>query len=535
MKKIFAILMMAAALAACMQMEQPATNEEPEAPQEQETIQTYTMTIAASKGTDTKALSLGGEDNKTLNATWATSEHIYVKKGNTWAEGSLQPQEAGETTTLKGELSGVTIGETDELTLQFPRSGEISYSGQKGTLADIAANYDYATATVKVESISPSGNINPVAETTTFNNQQAIIQFTLLNKATSAAISPSALTISDGTNTVSLTDITSATYTANEATNVLYVAFPATGAAKTITMTATVGEDTFTYEKAGVTFTNGQYYAIKVKMSLTKTIAYTGAVQTFTVPATGYYTLECYGAQGGNAVNGAGGLGGWSKLVYPLTQGDVLYIYVGGQGGSIVNGSGESGAAGGWNGGGKGGDGVPWRGNPPESTPYSGGGGGGGATHIANSAVGPITSSTDFTANHDGLLLIAGGGGGGLILGNTSGGNGGGNEGGKGKHNSSEWNIDWNNGTLSCGKNGMKSSNGPGSCEGCGGGGAGYIGGNTWEVSYNANDQGYSGAGGSSWGDITNGKGFLTTSGGATAGGDGKAVITWYGTSYATE
>ena len=45
--------------------------------------QTYTMTINASKGGDatTRALSLEG---KTLNATWATTENVYVKKGDTW-------------------------------------------------------------------------------------------------------------------------------------------------------------------------------------------------------------------------------------------------------------------------------------------------------------------------------------------------------------------------------------------------------------------------------------------------------------------
>ena len=81
----------------------------------------------------------------------------------------------------------------------------------------------------------------------------------------------------------------------------------------------------------------------------------------------------------------------------------------------------------------------------------------------------------------------------------------------------------------------MTSSTGGGSCEGCGGGGAGYKGGNTWTVSYNASNQSYSGAGGSSWGETTNGKGYSTTSGGATDGGNGKAVITWYGTTYPTE
>ena len=263
-------------------------------------------------------------------------------------------------------------------------------------------------------------------------------------------------------------------------------------------------------------------------MPLTKTFNYTGAVQTFTVPATGYYTLQCYGAQGGSFTSTRGGYGGTAQLTYLLTRGDVLYLYVGGQGGSMADYSGHpEGADGGWNGGGKGGTGVSWHNS---GTPYSGGGGGGGATHIATSAIGVITGSTSFTTNHANLLLVAGGGGGGAAKG--QGGNAGGATGEVGSHNGIFWGIDWNNGTYSCGENAMLSSNGSSSCEGCGGGGAGYQGGNTWDVQYNLDDQCYSGAGGSSWGETINGKDYSTTTGGATSGGNGKAIITWYGAIY---
>ena len=261
-KTMAALLIAGAAFTACSSSDDNIIDEQPVNPAQK----TYTLTVNASKGdgATTRALDLTG---KTLTASWATAEKVYVKKGETWATGSLQPQEAGTSTTLKGTLSGIDIVANDELTLQFPRSGAISYAGQVGTLADIAEKYDYATASVTVASISASGNINPEDATTTFTNQQAIIKFTLKDKANDAAISPSALTVTDGTSTVSLTSIPGTTYTANEASNVLYVAFPAAGSAKTVTLTATVGDDTYTYEKSGVTFTNGQYYEITVKMT----------------------------------------------------------------------------------------------------------------------------------------------------------------------------------------------------------------------------------------------------------------------------
>ena len=223
--------------------------------------QVYTMTVDASKGGDaadsrtTRALSLSGS---TLNATWATTEHVYVKKGDTWASGSLQPQANGATATLKGTLSGITISADDNLTLQFPKSGNISYDGQVGTLADIAANFDYATATVQVESVSATGNINPKAATTAFVNQQAIVKFTLVDKSTNTAINATELNVSDGTSTY--------TVTPSSATDVLYMALPGFSG-QTVTLSATVGSSTYTYEKANVTFANGQYYAITVKMT----------------------------------------------------------------------------------------------------------------------------------------------------------------------------------------------------------------------------------------------------------------------------
>ena len=64
---------------------------------------------------------------------------------------------------------------------------------------------------------------------------------------------------------------------------------------------------------------------------------YTGAIQTFTAPKTGIYQLETWGAQGGDATDGTltarGGYGAYAVGEVFLTQGDTLYINVGGQNG----------------------------------------------------------------------------------------------------------------------------------------------------------------------------------------------------------
>ena len=280
-KTLAALLMASATFAACSS-DDNTIDQQPAQPAGQ---QVYTMTVNAQKGGDaatTRALTL---DGKTLNATWATTENIYVKKGETWATGSLQPQADGTTATLKGELSGITIAAGDVLTLQFPKSGDISYDGQAGTLEDIAANFDYATATATVASVSATGNINPTEATTTFQNQQAIVKFTLVDKGTNAAINATKLTVSDGTNSYTITPAS--------ATSEIYVAIPGI-ADKTVTLTATVGEDTYTFEKTGVTFTNGKYYAIAVKMAKEAAAIDLSMVDCAGTARASQWTANCY-------------------------------------------------------------------------------------------------------------------------------------------------------------------------------------------------------------------------------------------------
>lgn len=259
-----ALLITAATITACSSDSDIEEKQQPVTP----TQKSYTLTINAAKndGTTTRALDL---DDNEITARWATTENIYVKKGSAWADGSLQPKDAAIISELTGNLTNITIAENDELELQFPKSGDITYAGQHGTLSDIATNFDWATANFTVGSISPAGVITPEGEGDViipFTNHQAIIKFTLKDKGNSdAAINPSAFTINDGTSTVSLNDIPSSTYTTN-GDGVLYVAFPATGETQTISLTATVGTDNYTFTKSNVTFSNGSYYAITVKM-----------------------------------------------------------------------------------------------------------------------------------------------------------------------------------------------------------------------------------------------------------------------------
>ena len=242
----------------------------------------YTMTIQASKGdgATTRALNL---TDHTLNATWSEGEIVEVYQGGSKIGELTAAASTDASTTLTGTFDAAPSTSAD-LTFYF-HTNTTSYSGQDGPQATIASSYDFcAPATVATGDFtvnSANHTISVPAGISFGANQQAIIKFTLQDKGNgNASISPSAFTVSDGTSTVELTSIPAATYTAN-GDGVLYVAFPAAGSAKTITLTATVGTDTYTYETATAkTFTNGQYYEITVKM--TKQAPPTLASESFT-------------------------------------------------------------------------------------------------------------------------------------------------------------------------------------------------------------------------------------------------------------
>ena len=259
--------------------------------------QTYTMTINATKGSDdanvkanTRALSLDEMTSPhTLNATWAVGEAVTVYNVTKSADlsGTLTAQYDGESTTLKGELTG-TIENGDVLKLKFLSP---DYSTQEGTLEYIAANCDYAEANVTVTDASTPSVTTTDAD---FVNQQAIVKFTLKKKADNSDLeipAATAFTVSDGT--------TDYTVTPASATDELFVAIPGISS-KTVTLVATDGEDYYYYQKTGVTFDNSQYYAIGVKMEksdlarpLTFEAKTAGATVTFSKGSSFTGTVQC--------------------------------------------------------------------------------------------------------------------------------------------------------------------------------------------------------------------------------------------------
>ena len=227
-------------------------------PQEPAKVQTYKMSIQASKSADSQANGprrVLGLDGNTLNATWAENDAVTVYNETKGAalEGTLTAQSAGATVQLNGTLTGaVEVG--DELLLKYQTPN--NYATQDGTLEYISANCDYATATVTVATVE-GGAITADVDAV-FANQQAIVKFTLKNEDGSATIEAKPLVI----------EVAGGTYTVNpaSATSEMYVALPGF-TSQNITFTATVGSDTYKKTVTGKSLTNGEFYQITVEMN----------------------------------------------------------------------------------------------------------------------------------------------------------------------------------------------------------------------------------------------------------------------------
>ena len=170
---------------------------------------------------------------------------------------------------------------------------------------------------------------------------------------------------------------------------------------RTVSTTSVSSEAVSNYAKSGagyarITYLSSNEIVKDFGVNDTEVYTYTNSEQIFTIPKSGYYKLEAWGAQGGSYnTTYLGGYGGYSVGVYKASKGEQLYVNVGGAG---KKGTAQSAISGGYNGGG----------NAYGASNGKTVGSGGGATHIATKT-GVLSS---LSSNLSNILIVAAGGGG---------------------------------------------------------------------------------------------------------------------------
>ena len=289
MKKIFSNMMILAALLTAGAAMTACSNDET-AINEQPVMKTYKVNINATKAGDAMTRALGWDGSKLISTWTASTDKVKVylpgKGSNTYA-GELTAQSSGVTTTLTGTWTIATPPDVgDWLILAYPKPC-ITYAGQVGTLKDISDNFDYAEAITEVKASRVDGEIG--TDDAVFYNRQSVVKFTLVDKATSNSINATSLTVSFKnasnkdvlitaydypTDTESYGEVTINTTSAKSEIWAALSNSLALGLSDlddvdpvTVTLTATVGSDTYKCEQAGVVFRNGKYYTITANMT----------------------------------------------------------------------------------------------------------------------------------------------------------------------------------------------------------------------------------------------------------------------------
>lgn len=237
---------------------------------------TYTLSVNATKGADTRTLT---EADGALTATWNLEDEVAVYLDGEKV-GTLKPDKAEANALLKGTVTGVKVD--DELDLVFNSE---SYTSQDGTLEFIDANCNYAKATVTVtEIVGDAVNTSDA----TFVNQQSITKFTFSEEV-------SKVVIYNGVDEITVTPAS--------ATATLYVAIPATIGEADFSFTATVEGKTYRGEKSA-TLENGKFYTATISLTALDDYIDLSAdetANTYMVTAAGNYKFKA-------TVKGNGGI-----------------------------------------------------------------------------------------------------------------------------------------------------------------------------------------------------------------------------------
>ena len=266
--RLFSMAALALAMAACSNEDSALENA---APAQQQGAMKFTATLAApGSGATTRTTYTeitSGDDAGKINVAWKAGDQIslYDLDNGAVCTATVGTPTADGSATISGTFD-YDVEAEENITATYPVSAvnddfNAKFASQAGTIAYIQDNLDYRKGT---STISVSGTEATLATALQMESQIAIWKLTLQdNAATPAALSATKVTIKNGSTVIAATtDIT--------ATSVVCLALNLKSgniSSADITIEATVGSDTYTYSKSGVSLAKGNYYQSTLKMA----------------------------------------------------------------------------------------------------------------------------------------------------------------------------------------------------------------------------------------------------------------------------
>ena len=231
----------------------------------------FTATIAAPNSFSTRTTY--SESGDVISVTWNVGDEIALIHDGVKDIVKVETVNGDGSATIKGNLTGATNGA--KVVLAYPADA-ISASNddpgynlnadivlklyaQDGTLKYIQDNLDYRKDETLTLTVTESGAT--LSEEADMTVDFSIFKFTLQDDDTAA------LAVNKFTLKQNVFPLVSSTTMAK--TSTFYLAVPSLNVASKITFEATIGEDTYTYEKEDVTIAPSKYYQCTLTMTKT--------------------------------------------------------------------------------------------------------------------------------------------------------------------------------------------------------------------------------------------------------------------------
>ena len=291
--RLFSIAALALAMAACSSEENTLETQSPAAPGKLH----FTATIATpGNGAGTRT-EYSEQADGTINVAWKQDDEIAIVNDVAPGTNYKMTVETVNTTDGSATISGdITGNDGAAVTAYYPYSAREEWTtftgkfqSQDGTLKYIQDNLDYRIGN---GTLSVSGTQATLKEALSMNSKIAILKLTLQdNAATPNALKATKVAVKNGD------EVIAATATLGTATSTVYLGVLLTSniTGANITIEATVGSDTYTFSKTGLSLTAGKYYQSTLKMAKASVPANTPVIAqadcTFS-PSNGKSTLS---------------------------------------------------------------------------------------------------------------------------------------------------------------------------------------------------------------------------------------------------
>ena len=231
----------------------------------------FTATIAAPNSFSTRTTY--SESGDVISVTWNVGDEIALIHDGVKDIVKVETVNGDGSATIKGNLTGATNGA--KVVLAYPADAisasnddpgynlnadiVLKLHSQDGTLKHIQDNLDYRKDETLTLTVTESGaTLSGEADMTV---DFSIFKFTLQDDDTAA------LAVNKFTLKQNVFPLVSTTTMAK--TSTFYLAVPSLNVASKITFEATIGEDTYTYEKEDVTIAPSKYYQCTLTMTKT--------------------------------------------------------------------------------------------------------------------------------------------------------------------------------------------------------------------------------------------------------------------------